>query len=304
MLRLCFLVVAAAMTCSFCAYGHEDADVCISGSMYVRHELCADTLCPDVSQLDSLQSDTLRSDVSQLDSLLSDTSSEDIVATTIDTVLATVIQQTDSIEAEVAQTADSVSRSVGVQFSMPLDTIANVAYPVDKGRFIPDPKKALWLAMVIPGGGQIYNRKYWKLPIVYGGLMGCMYAITWNNRNYKDYSEAYKDIMYDAATNPNNPEAWSQTWQVLTSLDPSSVINDSNFKDRLKRQKDYYRRYRDLSIIITVGVYALTLVDAYVDAQLFDFDISPDLSMRVEPVVTPKTSVTPRSYGLNCCLKF
>ena len=110
--------------------------------------------------------------------------------------------------------------------------------------------------------------------------------------------------MYDAATNSNHPEAWSQTWQVLTSLDPSSVINDSNFKDRLKRQKDYYRRYRDLSIIITVGVYALTLVDAYVDAQLLDFDISPDLSMRVEPVVTPKTSVTPRSYGLNCCLKF
>ena len=169
--------------------------------------------------------------------------------------------------------------------------------------FKPNPTKAVLLGLV-PGLGQIYNRKYWKLPIVYGGLMGCMYAITWNNRNYKDYSEAYKDIMYDAATNPNNPEAWSQTWQVLTSLDPSSVINDSNFKDRLKRQKDYYRRYRDLSIIITVGVYALTLVDAYVDAQLFDFDISPDLSMRVEPVVTPKTSVTPRSYGLNCCLKF
>ena len=169
--------------------------------------------------------------------------------------------------------------------------------------FKPNPTKAVLLGLV-PGLGQIYNRKYWKLPIVYGGLMGCMYAITWNNRNYKDYSEAYKDIMYDAATNPNNPEAWSQTWQVLTSLDPSNVINDSNFKDRLKRQKDYYRRYRDLSIIITVGVYALTLVDAYVDAQLFDFDISPDLSMRVEPVVTPKTSVTPRSYGLNCCLKF
>lgn len=169
--------------------------------------------------------------------------------------------------------------------------------------FKPNPTKAVLLGLV-PGLGQIYNRKYWKLPIVYGGLMGCMYAITWNNRNYKDYSEAYKDIMYDAATNPNNPEAWSQTWQVLTALDPSSVINDSNFKDRLKRQKDYYRRYRDLSIIITVGVYALTLVDAYVDAQLFDFDISPDLSMRVEPVVTPKTSVTPRSYGLNCCLKF
>ena len=172
-----------------------------------------------------------------------------------------------------------------------------------KQAFKPNPTKAVLLGLV-PGLGQIYNRKYWKLPIVYGGLMGCMYAITWNNRNYKDYSEAYKDIMNDAAAHPNDPEAWSQTWQVLTSMDPSAAINDSNFKDRLKRQKDYYRRYRDLSIIITAGVYALTLVDAYVDAQLFDFDITPDLSMRVEPVVTPKTSVTPRSYGLNCCLKF
>lgn len=172
-----------------------------------------------------------------------------------------------------------------------------------KEAFKPNPTKAVLLGLV-PGLGQIYNRKYWKLPIVYGGFMGCIYAVTWNNRNYKDYSEAYKDIMNDAAANPNNPEAWSQTWQVLTSMDPSAAINDSNFKDRLKRQKDYYRRYRDLSIIITVGVYALTLVDAYVDAQLFDFDITPDLSMRVEPAVTPKTSITPRSYGLNCCLKF
>lgn len=87
-------------------------------------------------------------------------------------------------------------------------------------------------------------------------------------------------------------------------MDPADAIKDSNFKDRIKRQKDYFRRYRDLSIIITAGVYALTLIDAYVDAQLFNFDISPDLSMRVEPVVTPKTSVTPRSYGLNCSLKF
>lgn len=205
--------------------------------------------------------------------------------------------QTDT-PLEVA--ADSTVQSVLAQ----ADSIGVPEVKLDiQQAFKPNPTKAVLLGLV-PGLGQIYNRKYWKLPIVYGGLMGCMYAVTWNNRNYKDYSEAYKDVMYDSTNNPNNPEAWSQTWQVLTSLDPSSVINDANFKDRLKRQKDYYRRYRDLSIIITVGVYALTLVDAYVDAQLFDFDITPDLSMRVEPVVTPKTSVTPRSYGLNCCLKF
>ena len=82
------------------------------------------------------------------------------------------------------------------------------------------------------------------------------------------------------------------------------VYNDSNFSEQLRSRKDYFRRYRDLSIIIAVGVYALSIIDAYVDAQLFDFDISPDLSMRVEPVVTPKTSVTPGTYGVNWSLKF
>ena len=58
----------------------------------------------------------------------------------------------------------------------------------------PDPKRALWLALVLPGAGQIYNRKYWKLPIIYGGFMGCIYAMTWNNQMYKDYSQAFIDI--------------------------------------------------------------------------------------------------------------
>jgi len=66
-----------------------------------------------------------------------------------------------------------------------------------KSRFIPDSRKATWLAMVFPGGGQIYNRKYWKLPLVYGGIVGCAYAINWNNKMYKDYSQAYMDIMDD-----------------------------------------------------------------------------------------------------------
>ena len=169
--------------------------------------------------------------------------------------------------------------------------------------FKPDPTRAVLYALV-PGLGQIYNRKYWKLPIVYGGLMGCMYAITWNNKNYQDYSEAYRDIIFDQKNNADKPENWHTSWQELTSRDPSSLINDSNFSEQLRSRKDYFRRYRDLSIIIAVGVYALSIIDAYVDAQLFDFDISPDLSMRVEPVVTPKTSVTPGTYGVNWSLKF
>ena len=68
---------------------------------------------------------------------------------------------------------------------------------IHKERFIPNPNRAVWLALVIPGGGQIYNRKYWKLPLVYGGFVGCAYALNWNSQMYKDYSQAYLDIMDD-----------------------------------------------------------------------------------------------------------
>ncbi len=205
--------------------------------------------------------------------------------------------KTDSSRIEAA--ADSTVRSV----MLAADSLPKPAQI--KMEFKPDPKKAVLMALV-PGLGQIYNRKFWKLPIVYGGLMGCMYAVTWNNRNYQDYSTAYKDIMMDAEE-PNRPvEEFHTSWQDFLGIgyDPKEWVTNTNFQTQLKNRKDYYRRYRDLSIIITVGVYALSIIDAYVDAQLFDFDISPDLSMHWEPSVTPQTAYSSRSYGLNCSIKF
>lgn len=203
----------------------------------------------------------------------------------------------DSSRIEAA--ADSTVRSV----MLAADSLPKPAQI--KMEFKPDPKKAVLMALV-PGLGQIYNRKFWKLPIVYGGLMGCIYAVTWNNRNYQDYSTAYKDIMMDAEE-PNRPvEEFHTSWQDFLGVgyDPKEWVTNTNFQTQLKNRKDYYRRYRDLSIIITVGVYALSIIDAYVDAQLFDFDISPDLSMHWEPSVTPQTAYSSRSYGLNCSIKF
>lgn len=203
----------------------------------------------------------------------------------------------DSSRIEAA--ADSTVRSV----MLAADSLPKPAQI--KMEFKPDPKKAVLMALV-PGLGQIYNRKFWKLPIVYGGLMGCMYAVTWNNRNYQDYSTAYKDIMMDAEE-PNRPvEEFHTSWQDFLGVgyDPKEWVTNTNFQTQLKNRKDYYRRYRDLSIIIAVGVYALSIIDAYVDAQLFDFDISPDLSMHWEPSVTPQTAYSSRSYGLNCSIKF
>ena len=140
----------------------------------------------------------------------------------------------------------------------------------------PDPKKAMWMAIVIPGGGQIYNRKYWKLPLVYGGFVGCIYALQWNGQMYSDYAQAYQDIMDD------DPETKSSE----EFLHLGAVINDTNlerYKTIFKSRKDRYRRWRDLSLFCIIGVYGLSIIDAYVDASLSQFDISDDLSMKVTP---------------------
>ena len=204
-----------------------------------------------------------------------------------------VVAPPDSMVQAVLQSADSASRVKGKE--------------IDLKPFKPNPTKAVILSAILPGLGQIYNKAYWKLPIVYGGFMGCIYAITWNNKNYKDYSTAYFDLMYDVKNNADDPSKWSSSWTDIAKkngYDPEKFITTASYQDNIKRRKDYFRRYRDLSIIITAGVYAICMIDAYVDAQLFDFDISPDLSMRIEPAVTPKTSFSERSYGLNCSIKF
>lgn len=142
----------------------------------------------------------------------------------------------------------------------------------------PDPLRAVWMGVIIPGYGQIYNRSYWKLPIVYGGFMGCAYAISWNNRLYSDYKQAYRDILTDTdGTKTSYIDILPDGYTI------EMMGGKSNYTNVLKNKQNTYRRYRDLSIVATVLVYALSLIDAYVDAQLFDFDISTDLSMTLEP---------------------
>ncbi|MBQ7634949.1 MAG: hypothetical protein IJS89_05185 [Bacteroidaceae bacterium] len=165
-------------------------------------------------------------------------------------------------------------------------------------QFNPDPKRALWLALVLPGAGQIYNRKYWKLPIIYGGFLGCTYALLWNQQMYKDYSQAYLDIMDD---DPN-------TASYLDMLPPRYDITgkEERFKTIFKNRKDRYRRYRDLSAFAFIGVYLISVIDAYVDAQLSHFDISPDLSLQLEPTVINSQHGTRQtnSYGIGVGLRF
>ena len=203
----------------------------------------------------------------------------------------------DSIAAENKKRLLEMTSSTTPQVSpTPTDSINGA---LNKKVFIPNPTKATWLALVIPGGGQIYNRKYWKLPIIYGGFAGCAYALTWNNKMYKDYMQAYKDAAL------GNWEANS-----IHDLLPPGYLDrtpKTQITETLRKRKDTYRRYRDLSIFAFIGVYLISVIDAYVDAELSNFDITPALSMRVDPaVINSQYSIgsSNKSVGVQCSFRF
>lgn len=183
------------------------------------------------------------------------------------------------------------------------DSLANglIRKGRDWSKWTPNPQRALWLALVIPGAGQMYNRKYWKLPLVYGGFMGCIYAMSWNNMMYKDYAQAYLDIMDD---DPGT-DSYNKFLHLGRQI---TEANMEQYKTIFKKRKDKYRRWRDLSFFCMVGVYALSVIDAYVDAELSVFDISKDLSMKVRPaVMSSSLSDNPlyaSSVGVNCSINF
>ena len=172
----------------------------------------------------------------------------------------------------------------------------SMSAPKQKPIFIPNSGKATWLAAVIPGGGQIYNRKYWKLPIIYGGFVACTYALSWNNKYYKDYSQAYLDIMDDD----------DNTNSYMNFLSPGYDVESKKewLKTVFKNKKDSYRRYRDLSIFAFIGVYLVSIIDAYVDAELSNFDISPDIGLQINPAVLNDNHSPKNTLGIQCSIKF
>jgi len=163
------------------------------------------------------------------------------------------------------------------------DTIA----PQPQGTWVdgwrPDPLRAVWLGAVVPGLGQIYNRSYWKLPIVYGAFMGCAYAIIWNGNMYKDYKQAYIDILTDDPLSTDPTRSYNAILPKGYTIE--KMGGRASYTETLNSKQNLYRRYRDFGIVGVFAVYALSLIDAFVDAQLFDFDISSDLSMNVSPQI-------------------
>lgn len=167
------------------------------------------------------------------------------------------------------------------------------------------PLKATMLAAAFPGMGQIYNRKYWKIPIVYAGFGAVAYSIIYNSSNFNSYLEGYQDLTDDIpATDSyrklltNSAYTPEQIDQALGSdeFDPQVA---SWVEDQLRNAVDYYRKYRDLSYIGVAAWYLITIIDAHVDANLADYDVGENLNVKLEPV----TVNTPGGNGMGFGVK-
>ncbi len=154
--------------------------------------------------------------------------------------------------------------------------------------------KATTLSTICPGAGQIYNKSYWRVPIVVGGFATTVYCIDWNNRGYQRFKKAYR-LRYDFDQNPDKYPDGSQ--------DEFRGRYSATF---LKNLRDSYRRNRDLCIILTAGLYILQIVDAHVDAHLRDYDISNDLGINVSPMIDYNPALGPSSaaFGMNLSITF
>jgi len=147
------------------------------------------------------------------------------------------------------------------------------------------PKKAALLSAVLPGAGQVYNKKYWKLPIIYAGTAGLVYSFQFNQSRYVKYRDAYKyRIDNDVSTTDNYIGIYSD--------------------DNLNTLQKYYHRYRDLTVIGFAALYALNIIDASVDAHLFTFDVSDDLSMKIEPTLINTAGMNTYTGGITVRLRF
>ena len=185
--------------------------------------------------------------------------------------------------------------------SMLIDSTAiavdTLAHDVAVSTFDPDAMRAVWLSALCPGLGQIYNRRYWKLPIVVGGFAGLIYATTWNGRMFADYQQAYLDVT---DTDPNT-KSYMDFFPPYYTED---MIDQGWLKNVLKTRKDAYRHYRDYCIVGMVALYLVCIIDAYVDAEMYHFDISTELAMNVKPALIPTSLTLQPALGLQCAITF
>jgi len=194
-------------------------------------------------------------------------------------------------------------------FCLSVDLIAQdttaIAGPV-KRVFRPEPLKATMLGVAFPGMGQVYNRKYWKIPFVYAGFGGLAYSVSFNTTKYNEMMKAYQDFTdkipetasYIELIKGSEPSEYDPVLFPDT-YDPS---NQSWVEDNLLKAVDYYKKYRDLTYIGIAAWYLITVLDANVDASLANFDVTDNLDLEVSPLQLPVPGVI--GPGLNIRLVF
>ncbi len=145
------------------------------------------------------------------------------------------------------------------------------------------PAKAAFYSAVLPGLGQAYNKKYWKIPIVYGAMGTSMYFYLWNQNKYQDFRDEYKRRLNG-------------------TFDPNDPLYGKLSNDVLIRGQKFHQRNRDLSMLLTVGFYLLNIVDANVDAHLLQFNVDDNLSLK--PDVYQNDVTQKNNFGLSLSYKF
>lgn len=156
------------------------------------------------------------------------------------------------------------------------------------------------ICSIVPGGGQLYNQRYWKIPIVLSAMTAGLYAVTWNQRLYNEYHTAYADLLSE---NPLDHTSWQAF--IPSGADPTKYVSDGNLRSRLERGSKQYKESRDLSIVITVALYLLSALDAYVDAELYYFNVSPQLTIDMGEGLRDKPSgPRPQSVTVGASVRF
>jgi hypothetical protein len=175
---------------------------------------------------------------------------------------------------------DTTLQTANIEKETPPDTVSKKVH---------SPKKATLYSAILPGLGQAYNKKYWKIPIIYAGFGTLAYFIQNNKTEYNAFKDAYTFVLNEETGAPPN----------------EYVDKYDRDVDKLRSIKDYYRRNLELSYILTGALYILNMVDASVDAHFFNFDVSEDLSMEIKPAVNPVWNQGVPSYaGVKLALKF
>jgi len=235
-----------------------------------------------------------------------DTLHSDILKASGDTLHSDILKasgkemQPDSlIRAGVTLRSDSLKASGGTLSNDTLKASGKAVKPKTskEAEEIHSPRKASIYSAVLPGLGQAYNKKYWKIPLIYGGFGAFGYFIGWNNKNYKQANNAYKDLTdADPAT-----DSYMKLKQIIY-YDLTKASDVASLKQGLLSSQDYFRRNRDLLIIVTAAFYGLNIIDASVDAHFFNFDISDDLTLNWEPVL--QRNENQNIFCVNCTFSF